>query len=180
MSRAYYFRTTKLTPEQLEERAALFGTISDSLRPNKPFNWNLGENQKLLEIPVTTLPGLRTPTHLSYLSYLGGKLRPAGTIYYRLALALTKATRNPPSMLLHPLDFLGSDDDRDLGFFPGMDMPAGEKLELAHHFLELLAASYRLVPMEEYAAGIAPRKTIVPDYSRASAGRASSRLIGSR
>ena len=78
LSRAYYFRTTKLTPEQLEERAALFGTISDSLRPNKPFNWNLGENQKLLEIPVTTLPGLRTPTHLSYLSYLGGKAAACG------------------------------------------------------------------------------------------------------
>lgn len=180
LSRAYYFRTTKLSPKELEERSALFGKVSDAFRPNSPFRWRLQGSQDLLEIPVTTFPGLRTPTHLSYLGYLGGKLRPLASLYYRMALALTRATRNPPSMLLHPLDFLGSDDDSDLGFFPGMDMPSGRKIELAHHFLDMLGSRYRLVPMEEYAAGLVPRKTRVPNYSLSSERRTSSRLIGSR
>lgn len=180
LSRAYYFRTTKLSPEELEERSALFGTVADAFRPNKPFRWRLQGGGRLLEIPVTTFPGLRTPTHLSYLAYLGGKTRPIASIYYRSALALTRATRNPPSMLLHPLDFLGSDDDTDLGFFPGMDMPAAKKLELAHHFLDILESRYRLVPMEAYAAGLAPSKLREPSYSKSSTDGDSARLIGSR
>lgn len=179
LSRAYYFRTTKLSPEELEERSALFGTVADALRPNKAFRWQPRGGGELLEIPVTTFPGMRTPTHLSYLGYLGGKAAPVASAYYRTALALTRATRNPPSMLLHPLDFLGSDDETDLGFFPGMDMPSSRKLELAHKFLDILESSYRLVPMEEYAGEVTTSEVRRPDYSRSS-GRASTPLTGAR
>ncbi len=180
LSRAYYFRTTKLTPEELEERSALFGTVADAFRPNRAFRWQPRRGPELVEIPVTTFPGLRTPTHLSYLGYLGGKANWLASFYYRSSLALTRITRNPPSMLLHPLDFLGSDDDTDLGFFPGMDMASSNKLELAHQFLDILESKYRLVPMEDYAAGINPSKVREPDYSRSSTGRTSGRLTGAR
>lgn len=179
LSRAYYFRTTELSPEELEERAALFGTVGDAFRPNKPFRWRVQGGGNLLEIPVTTFPALRTPIHLSYLGYLGGKVRPLADAYYRGALGLARLTRNPPSMLLHPLDFLGSDDDSDLGFFPGMDMPAGKKLDLAHHFLDILQSKFRLVPMEEFATGLVPSKMVEPNYN--SPGPTDSRsLTGTR
>lgn len=165
LSRAYYFRTTDLTPEEREERSKLFGTIRDAFRPNKPFRWTDDRVDGFPEVPVTTFPGLRTPIHLSYLGYLGGKARPVASAYFRTALAMTRMVGNPPSMLLHPLDFLGSDDDPDLGFFPGMDMVSERKLELAAHFLDQMQRSYQLVPLEAYVARAKPGRERVPDYS---------------
>ena len=64
LARAYLFSTSKLTDEEKEQRSALFGTWKDALRPVRPFRWKLQGGQ-LLEIPVTTLPGLKVPMHLS-------------------------------------------------------------------------------------------------------------------
>jgi hypothetical protein len=164
LSRAYYFRTTELTPEEREERSELFGTMGTAFRPNKVFTWRT-EGGSLVEVPVTTLPGLRTPIHLSYLTYLGGKSRGLASVYYRTALSLCRLSGNPPSMLLHPLDFLGSDDDQDLGFFPGMDLHSGRKIDLAHHFLDQLESSFELTSLEDYVASVSPAKARVPDYS---------------
>lgn len=164
LGRAYYFRTTDLTPEEREERSALFGTIGDAMRPNRPFTWDGAVPQPIVEVPVTTFPVLRTPMHLSYLTYLAGKAKPLADAYYRLGLAACKATRNPQSMLLHPLDFLGRDDEPDLGFFPGMNMPAGRKLDLAHHFLDVLGSRYSLVPMEDYVEQLTTRVSRNPDF----------------
>ena len=107
---------------------------------------------ELTEVPVTTFPGLRTPIHLSYLTYLGGKALPvASAAYFRTALTLCRLTGNPPSMLLHPLDFLGSEDDDGIPrFFPGMDLFSGRKLELAHHFLDQLQDTFELAPIDDY------------------------------
>lgn len=163
LSRAYYFKTTDLTPEQAEERSQLFGKASDALRPNRVFKWK-AENGELLEIPVSTFPGFRTPIHLSYLTYLGGKVRPLASFYFRTALTLSRIAANPPSMLLHPLDFLGKEDDSDLAFFPGMDLAVDRKLELASHFLDQFEKSYQLVPIETYATSVAPTKTRLPDF----------------
>ncbi len=165
LSRAYYFRTTQLTPEEREERARLFGTLADAFRPNRPFKWSLDGERWLDEVPVTTFPGLRTPIHLSYLSYLAGRSRWLASTYFGVALSLARATRGAPSMLLHPLDFLGRDDDSDLGFFPGMDMGSGRKLELAHHFLDLLEGRFELRPIEDYLDEVAPVRQRQPDYA---------------
>jgi peptidoglycan/xylan/chitin deacetylase (PgdA/CDA1 family) len=150
VSRAYYFRSTELTPEQREERSRLFGTVADAFQPNRMFDWDLGAAGSLTEVPVTTFPGLRTPIHLSYLMYAGSKSRTLATLYYRSALNLCRLGSNPPSMLLHPLDFLGIGDAPELGFFPGMTLPLDEKLDLAHHFLEVLESHYTPVPIESY------------------------------
>ena len=85
--------------------------------------------------------------------------------YFRTALTLCKWTRNSPSMLLHPLDFLGSDDESDLGFFPGMNVASGRKLELAHRFLDQLQDSFTLAPIEDYVTGLRTTRSRVPDYS---------------
>ncbi len=68
-------------------------------------------------------------------------------------------------MLLHPLDFLGSEDDDDLGFFPGMDHVSGRKLEMAHHFLDQLQDVFELAPIDDYVRRLPTTKGRVPDYS---------------
>ncbi len=150
LARAYLFSTSKLTPEEKEQRSALFGTWKDAFRPVKPFRWRL-KGGRLLEIPVTTLPGLKVPMHLSYLIYLAKFSRIAARSYLRFALGACRITGTQPSILLHPLDFMGAEDCPTLAFFPGMDMTREEKLKIIAELFDILAASRELVTMGEHA-----------------------------
>jgi hypothetical protein len=67
-------------------------------------------------------------------------------------------------MLLHPLDFLGCDDEPQLGFFPGMGLESGKKLDLAHHFLSMLEDRYELAPLEDYVASLEVARALEPNY----------------
>src|SRR5262245_40386538 len=69
LARFYYFLSSPLSSRQRIERKRLFGTWTEGLRPITPYWWRVGP-RKLLEIPVTTLPLVRTPIHFSYLLYL--------------------------------------------------------------------------------------------------------------
>jgi peptidoglycan/xylan/chitin deacetylase (PgdA/CDA1 family) len=154
LARAYLFATSRLTPEEKEQRSALFGTWKDALRPVRPFHWRL-RNGRLLEIPVTTTPLFKVPLHLSYLIYLGKFSRPAARAYFRFALGLCRLTDTQPSILLHPLDFLGREDCAALGFFPGMDLPRSRKLAMLSEQLDILCERYEIVTMSEHARRVA-------------------------
>ena len=91
LARAYLFSTSNLTAEEKKQRSALFGTWKDAFRPVRPFQWRL-KGGRLLEIPVTTLPGLKLPMHLSYLIYLAKFSRVAARAYLRFALAACRLT----------------------------------------------------------------------------------------
>lgn len=149
-ARAYFFATSNLSPEEKEQRKALFGTWKDVLRPLRPFQWQL-RGGRLLEIPVTTMPWLRLPMHLSYLIYLGKYSRLAARSYFRLALAVCRISGVKPSILLHPLDFLGREDCPQLRFFPGMDLPRTEKLAMVGELLALLSRHFDIVTVQEHA-----------------------------
>jgi hypothetical protein len=151
LARAYFFATSNLSREERQLRSALFGTWRDALRPVRPFQWQLPGGRQLLEIPVTTLPWLRMPLHLSYLLYLGKYSRPAARTYFRLALMLCRMSGTSPSILLHPLDFLGCEDCAALRFFPGMDLPRERKLALVAELLDILSARFETVTMHEHA-----------------------------
>jgi hypothetical protein len=151
LARAYYFMTAKLPKDEKAKRSKLFGTFGEGFRPLKPYRWNLDEST-LLEIPVTTMPGFKVPIHVSYLLYLARFSCFAAVNYFRTALMMCRVAGVQPSLLLHPLDFLGGDDDGDLSFFPAMDKPHGWKLDLVSRFLESYAASFDVVPMGEHAA----------------------------
>jgi len=69
LARAYYFMTAKLDAEERRKRKLLFGSARDGLRSIRAYKWRIGD-ETLLEIPVTTLPILRVPFHLSYILYL--------------------------------------------------------------------------------------------------------------
>ena len=46
LARAYYFMTTKLSPEEKKNRKLLFGQLRDGLRPLRPYRWQIdGLNQ---------------------------------------------------------------------------------------------------------------------------------------
>jgi hypothetical protein len=154
LARAFYFRSSHLDAAQREERADLFGSASEALRPLSPYRWDVGA-EGIIEIPVTTMPGLRLPFHVSYLLYLAGRSPALARAYFRTALLTCRAARVAPSILLHPLDVLGGDDVRSLSFFPGMAMSGREKRELVGGFLALLAERYEICTVGEHAGSLA-------------------------
>jgi len=154
LARAYFFATSNLSKEEKEQRKALFGTWADALKPLKPYRWEL-EGRTLLEIPVTTMPMFKVPIHLSYILYLSKFSRPLARLYFRFALAMCALTRTQPSILLHPLDFLGKEDVKELAFFPGMDLPREDKLALVGEALDLMARKYELLTMRAHAERLA-------------------------
>jgi hypothetical protein len=151
LAKRYYFATAKnLSAEERAKRAQLFGKFAEGFRPLKPYSWQTPDGP-LLEIPVTTMPVFKVPIHLSYLLYLAGFSRLAMRAYLRLAVTLCKVAGVRPSFLLHPLDFLGCDDTDRLSFFPAMKRPAAEKLAVVAEVFDVLAGSFRLVPMGDHA-----------------------------
>lgn len=157
LARAYFLATTKLSGEEKEQRKALFGSMADARRPVKAFWWRL-ERARLLEVPVTTMPLLKMPIHMTYIHYLAKYSRAAASLYFKLALSLCRLTGTEPSLLLHPSDFMGREDDRDLHFFPAMDVPVEAKLALLDETLSALAKDHEVMSLEDYADRVAERE----------------------
>ena len=154
LARAYYFRTAKLTAEERRQRERLFGGLNEGFRPLKPYCWRI-ETGSVIEIPVTTMPLLRIPIHVSYVLYLS-LLSPSLAIqYFHTALRLCRLTKTPLSLLLHPLDFLGCDDLHELSFFPAMKMPSEQKLRVLSEILVLLTSQCNVRTLQHHASEIA-------------------------
>lgn len=163
LARAYYFATARLSAEQRSERAALFGSVRDGFRPVRPYRWSMGNGSGLLEIPVTTVPVVKTPFHVSYLLYLCRMSETLAVTYYRAALATCRRFGVTPTLLLHPLDLLGGDLVPQLRFFPGMDLATDRKERLLRRFLRLLQERHTVVPMSAHARALLagpPLKTV--------------------
>ena len=179
LARAYYFLNSgDLSAEEREQRKRLFGTVSDGLRAIKPYVWNVPladglvggrpgsppaddptigrpgsppAGHPLLEIPVTTMPFLRVPIHMSYIGYLAVHSRILARAYARAALSVLERTHTDLSFLLHPLDFIGKDRENRLGFFPGMNERTEDKLRLFDEVIALIKQSFEPVTMAEHA-----------------------------
>jgi len=150
LARAYYLLTSRLSREELRQREALFGSFREGLRPLRPYCWHTSESE-LIEIPVTTMPLFRLPIHASYVVYLSKFSRPLALAYFRAALTFCRVAGVQPSLLLHPLDFLGCDDIKELSFFPGMDLPSKRKTETVGQVVDLLAAKFTITTMHAHA-----------------------------
>jgi hypothetical protein len=151
LARMYYFAKSSLSKEQSSQRKALFGSAKEGFRPLKPYRWQTASGP-LTEIPVTTMPLARVPIHLSYVLYLATYSPAVALTYWNTALALCRFTNTQPSLLLHPLDFLGNEDCPELAFFPAMQTPAAPKLEVARKVLQAFARQFQVVPMRDHAA----------------------------
>lgn len=160
LARAYFFWTSDLTKEEKKKRKNIFGSLRDATRPVTPYLWDLNSNNKLLEIPVTTIPIIKTPFHLSYLLYLSRLSVHLMTFYLKIAIALCRITKTEPSFLLHPLDLISGDHIPELAFFPGMDIDTKKKIELFKKVLLVLSKHFTLVKMHSHAEAILQRNAL--------------------
>lgn len=152
LARIYYFFHSNLKGRDKKQRKALFGSLANGFRPLKPYRWNGKDG--LLELPVTTMPIFRLPIHLSYILYLSEFSSNLAAFYFRVAMQLCRMTNVTPSLLLHPLDFLGCDDKVGLEFFPGMDLLAVRKLELVARILDIYSNQFNGVCMKDHALSV--------------------------
>lgn len=162
LARAYYFAASKnLTTEERQKRKQLFGKFKDGFQPLKPYVWQTESKNSLVEIPVTTFPGFKTPIHASYLLYLGSFSRLAAKTYWQTALQSCKLAGIEPSLLLHPLDFLSAEDAPELKFFPAMNLSLETKLEMMDEILTALDQNFRVVNMQTHAREFLQTKTAI-------------------
>lgn len=156
LARQYFLMTSNLSKEERETRKGLFGSWKDGLRPNKPYTWQT-QGKDLLEIPVTTMPLFKVPIHASYILFLGTYSKALALAYWKTALTMCKLAGVQPSILLHPLDFIGNDDTERLSFFPAMRVPAQQKIELMHDVFRLMKQRYEVLPMRDHAERLTQR-----------------------
>jgi hypothetical protein len=163
LARAYYFRSAALSKDQRDERASLFGSAREGLRPVHPYRWRTAAGGELPELPVTTIPLLRVPMHVSYVLQLHQMSPRLARVYFTNALRACRLRGVGPSLLLHPLDLLDGRDAPRLEFFPGMAVSASEKGRVLRWVLATMARSFELVGtathVERLAAGTALRRT---------------------
>ena len=152
LARAYYFfKSPEMSEEEREKRKKLFGKFSDGFQSLKPYKWQIGD-KSLVEIPVTTLPILKTPIHASYVIYLSTFSKVLAKTYWKTALEMCKVSKTQLSLLLHPLDFLSGDDAPELKFFPAMNLPIEKKLEFVSEILQDFTSKFEVVNMQKHAA----------------------------
>lgn len=165
LARAYYFMSTRLGSEDARQRRQLFGTLRDGLRPIGPYRWHLGlegTDDRLVEIPVTTMPVFRLPFHFSYVLYLSTFSQTLAMLYFRMALTMCRARGLQPSLLLHPLDFVDVGEVPELAFFPAMRLAKEKKLKLVSWALRLLSSQFSVLTMRQYAYQVALKSRLVP------------------
>ena len=151
VARLYYFFTAKLSRQQRCERKQLFGKLSEGFRPLRPYLWKHSAGS-IVEIPVTTMPVFKLPIHLSYVLYLSQYSRSLARWYFSLAVWMCRIFRVEFSLLLHPLDFLGTDDAVGLDFFPAMNRTHNWKCSIVDETLSQLGKHFEVVPMRTHAA----------------------------
>lgn len=160
LARAYYFfKSPEMSEEEREKRKKLFGKFSDGFQTLKPYEWQVA-GKSIVEIPVTTLPVFKFPVHASYLLYLSTFSGFAAKAYWKMAVEMCRINGVEPSLLLHPLDFLGAEDAPELAFFPAMNMPAQKKLEFLSSILEGLAAKFEIGNLSQHAGIIKQREKL--------------------
>jgi peptidoglycan-N-acetylglucosamine deacetylase len=166
LARMYYFSKSGLSREEKRARKELFGKFSEGFRKLKPYYWELGEDKRIIEIPVTTMPIFKLPFHLSYLIYLSNISMILMKIYLSSALLLCKITRTPVSFLLHPLDIIGGDQLQQLTFFPGMNIKTEKKVNVCKAVLHKLMHNYEIVPMSGLMNNALHRSDMLNNYKQ--------------
>ncbi len=171
VARAYYMLSASFSKAEKEERKQLFGSFSDAFQLNRPFLYTDGDD-RLVEIPVTTMPFTRFPIHASYLNYLANASVSLAKAYFWKALTLCRWTGTAPSLLLHPTDFLCTRDVPEMAFFPGMSVPAEKKIELLSDCVRMMSKHYEIVTMREQAKSVLQQSpversisTVIPGIS---------------
>jgi hypothetical protein len=159
--------TAKLTPEEREQRKALFGGISEGMRPLRQYRWQIDGAPSLVELPVTTFPLLKIPIHFSYVLYIASIVPWLAIPYFRSALLACRALGIAPSLLLHPLDFLDGTEVPSLRFFPAMAFPIERKLAVLRGALRVYRELFDVVAVGAHAEALEKTnrlRPVVPNF----------------
>ncbi len=127
------------------------GKLAEGLRSLRPYAWEL-DGAQLMEVPMTTLPLIRMPFHPSALAPLAALTSLGAKTYFRSALSVCRLARVQPSLMLHPLDFLGQEDVPELAQLPGMRRDLHAKLDLLGELLKSFTAHYEVLTVAQHAA----------------------------
>lgn len=160
LARMYFFWTSDFSNKEKSQRKDLYGGLKDGFRSVKPYFWQLRSGGRFLEIPVTTIPFIKIPFHLSYLLYLSRFSESLMFFYLNIAIAFCKMTRTNPSFLLHPLDILGGIQVPELAFFPGMDLTRDHKIKIFKKVIKTFSKHFKLVNMSTHAKAILEDKKV--------------------
>jgi protoporphyrinogen oxidase len=163
VARAFYFRNADLTPEEQAERAFAFGAFREGTRPLTPYRWQLA-TERLVEVPVTTMPLLRTPIHMSYLVFLAEHSPVVARGYLATALRLCRWMGVAPSLLLHSHDFIGCDDVSAMSFFPGFRLPGEAKRRVVAQCIDLLRSEFDVLPLATYVDRLSDLPLVEPQF----------------
>jgi peptidoglycan/xylan/chitin deacetylase (PgdA/CDA1 family) len=150
LARMYNFTNSQLAKQDRLAGKELFGKWSNGLLELRPYKWDLGNGKSIVEMPVTTMPGLKLPFHLSYLIYLSTISMSFMKLYLEVSIRLCKITNTPVSFLLHPPDLIGGDRIQQLPFFPGMNISSDKKAKVFKHVIQTLSRHYELVNMSSH------------------------------
>ncbi len=157
LARAYHNRTAPPTARD-SGRGELFGGFSHVLAPVHAYRWRTAKGSSLVELPVTTMPLLRTPIHGSYLLRLHEVSPRLARAYFKTALRLCLVRGVAPSLLLHPTDVLGGAEAPGMGFFPGMATSGVRKVAWLSWVLGALREHFDVVGTGEYVRRTEPRR----------------------
>lgn len=154
LARAFYFlKSEEMSDEERNKRKQLFGKISDGFQTLHPYVMNVSGND-LVEIPVTTFPIIKIPIHVSYLMYLASFSNFAAKKYWQTALFFCGLTGTAPSLLFHPLDFLGGDEIPELKFFPGMSLTSETKTNFLNNMIDSLTSKFSILTLARQAENV--------------------------
>jgi peptidoglycan-N-acetylglucosamine deacetylase len=158
-ARSYYFWKSDFSKDERRKRSGLFGSFTEGFRRVKPYFFSLKSGKRILEIPITTIPVIRIPFHMSYLIYLNliSPFLMRGYLYF--AIIMCKITGTPVSFLLHPLDIIGGDKIKELDFFPGMSITSERKILIFKEVIKILQRHYKLVDLNVQAQTILKNKS---------------------
>lgn len=163
LARLYFLLKTRLPAEEKKKRSGLYGSFSDAYRPLRPFEIDSG----LVEVPVSTMPVLRFPIHLSYLLFLAQYSQALARLYWRTAMLLCRMHHIGPSLLLHPTDFLDVNDVPEMSFFPAMKIPAEEKIALVRFAVASLQRRWNTGTVADHALSAVPAALQSPLFTTA-------------
>lgn len=149
LARAYHNRTAAPSTER-DGRDDLFGGVGRVRAPIEAYRWRVGADTDLVELPVTTMPVLRTPIHGSYLLQLYQVSPRLARGYFRTALRLCLVRGVAPSLLLHPTDVLGAAEAPGMEFFPGMAVSGVDKTAWLGWVLAALRKHFDVVGTGEH------------------------------
>ena len=167
LARAYYFMTSKLPAEHARQAQGALRNLRARLPPESAHTSGARMPANCSRSRSRRCRCCRVPIHCQLFALSRGRLAGVGASVFPFRVDAVPAFGTQPSLLLHPLDFLGCDDTTALSFFPGMGLPSKRKVELVAMALAELERHYELVTMQRHAAAVAARPLPVTPIARA-------------